>query len=59
MHVLDYLKYYLEKTKIPNYDMAISLQDIRNAARELGKITGSINNEEVLDIIFKNFCIGK
>lgn len=39
--------------------MAISLQDIRNAARELGKITGSINNEEVLDIIFKNFCIGK
>ena len=39
--------------------MAISLQDIRNAARELGKITGSISNEEVLDIIFKNFCIGK
>ncbi|PBC34417.1 tRNA modification GTPase GTPBP3 [Apis cerana cerana] len=59
LHVLDYLKYYLEKTEIANYDMAISLQDIRNAARELGKITGSINNEEVLDIIFKNFCIGK
>lgn len=59
LHVLDYLKYYLEKTEIANYDMAISLQDIRNAAKELGKITGSINNEEVLDIIFKNFCIGK
>ena len=39
--------------------MAISLQDIRNAARELGKITGSINNEEVLDIIFKKIPITK
>ncbi|XP_031831376.1 5-taurinomethyluridine-[tRNA] synthase subunit GTPB3, mitochondrial isoform X2 [Nomia melanderi] len=55
----EYIQAYLEKTEIENYDMAISLQDIRNAARELGKITGSINNEEVLDIIFKNFCIGK
>ncbi|KZC11271.1 PREDICTED: tRNA modification GTPase GTPBP3, mitochondrial [Dufourea novaeangliae] len=58
-HVVEYIKAYLRKTEIQNYDMAISLQDIRCAARELGKITGSINNEEVLDIIFKNFCIGK
>ncbi|KAK9297974.1 hypothetical protein QLX08_008500 [Tetragonisca angustula] len=59
LHVSDYLELYLQKITVPNYDMAISLQDIRNAARELGKITGSISNEEVLDIIFKNFCIGK
>lgn len=55
----EYIQAYLERTEIQNYDMAISLQDIRNAAREIGKITGSINNEEVLDIIFKHFCIGK
>ncbi|XP_043255495.1 tRNA modification GTPase GTPBP3, mitochondrial [Colletes gigas] len=57
--VVEYLQTYLKRTEIENYDMAISLQDIRGAARELGKITGSINNEEVLDVIFKNFCIGK
>ncbi|XP_071869583.1 5-taurinomethyluridine-[tRNA] synthase subunit GTPB3, mitochondrial [Bombus fervidus] len=59
LHVSDCLELYLERTVAPTYDMAISLQDIRDAARELGKITGTISNEEVLDIIFKNFCIGK
>ncbi|XP_029043817.1 tRNA modification GTPase GTPBP3, mitochondrial isoform X2 [Osmia bicornis bicornis] len=58
-HVIKYLEKYLKRTKLPNYDMAISLQDIRGAARELGKITGSISNEEILDVIFQNFCIGK
>lgn len=57
--VTEYLRAYLKKTEIRNYDMAISLQDIRGAARELGKITGSINNEDILDVIFKNFCVGK
>ncbi|OAD58147.1 tRNA modification GTPase GTPBP3, mitochondrial [Eufriesea mexicana] len=57
--VSDYLKLYLEKIEVPNYDIAISLQDIRSAVRELGKITGSISNEEILDVIFKDFCIGK
>ncbi|XP_076750165.1 tRNA modification GTPase MnmE [Xylocopa sonorina] len=59
LHVVRYLKEYLKSTEIPNYDMAISLENIRGAARELGKITGTINTEEVLDVIFKNFCIGK
>ncbi|XP_034177914.2 tRNA modification GTPase MnmE isoform X1 [Osmia lignaria lignaria] len=58
-HVIKYLEKYLKRTKLPNYDMAISLQDIRGAAREFGKITGSISNEEILDVIFQNFCIGK
>lgn len=59
LHVVEYLEEYLKKTSIPNYDMAISLQDVRGAAIELGKITGSISNEEVLDVIFSSFCIGK
>ncbi|XP_078036294.1 5-taurinomethyluridine-[tRNA] synthase subunit GTPB3, mitochondrial isoform X2 [Augochlora pura] len=58
-NVVKHIKVYLERTKMQNYDMAISIQDIRSAARELGKITGCISNEEVLDIIFKNFCVGK
>lgn len=41
------------------YDMVIATQQIRNAMRELGKITGHVSTEQILDIIFTNFCIGK
>lgn len=33
--------------------------DLRSALHELGSITGSITNEDVLDAIFSQFCIGK
>lgn len=44
-----------------NFDKEIELsaEDIRLAARELGKITGRIEVEEILDKIFGSFCIGK
>ena len=34
-------------------------KDIRLAAREIGKITGRIEIDEILDKIFGSFCIGK
>ncbi len=33
--------------------------DLRGALQELGHITGSITNEDILDSIFSRFCIGK
>ncbi len=33
--------------------------DIRNAIYNIGEITGEISNDNILDNIFKNFCIGK
>ena len=33
--------------------------DLRAALHELGAITGAITNEDVLDAIFSQFCIGK
>lgn len=33
--------------------------DLRSALHELGAITGAITNEDVLDTIFSQFCIGK
>jgi len=33
--------------------------DIRHAIHYLGEITGEITTDEILDNIFKNFCIGK
>ncbi len=34
-------------------------QDIRQSMHYLGEITGQFTNDEILDNIFKNFCIGK
>ncbi|HPE34992.1 MAG TPA: tRNA uridine-5-carboxymethylaminomethyl(34) synthesis GTPase MnmE [Bacteroidales bacterium] len=33
--------------------------DIRQALYHLGTITGEVTNEDILDNIFRNFCIGK
>jgi tRNA modification GTPase len=34
-------------------------EDLRMAARELGRLTGRIDVEDYLDVIFRDFCIGK
>ena len=34
-------------------------EDVRLAARALGRITGRVDVEEVLDVLFREFCIGK
>jgi tRNA modification GTPase len=34
-------------------------EDVRLAARALGRITGRVDVEDVLDAIFREFCIGK
>jgi len=33
--------------------------DLRDALHHLGTITGKITNDEILDSVFRNFCIGK
>ena len=42
-----------------NEPIEIQALKLRIAANELSSITGSIHNEEILDQIFNNFCIGK
>jgi tRNA modification GTPase len=34
-------------------------EDVRLAARALGRITGRVGVEDMLDVIFRDFCIGK
>ena len=34
-------------------------EDLRLAARSVGRITGTVDVEDVLDLIFSEFCIGK
>jgi tRNA modification GTPase len=39
--------------------MDLATEELRIASRELGAVTGAIHIEEVLDVIFSDFCIGK
>ncbi len=57
----DALQEVLDNLQIFNFDKEIELsaEDIRLAARALGKITGRIEVDEILDKIFGSFCIGK
>lgn len=40
-------------------DAVLAAEDVRMAARSLGKITGRVGVEDILDVIFSDFCIGK
>ncbi|NWW70279.1 GTPB3 GTPase, partial [Climacteris rufus] len=40
-------------------DLAVAAEQLRLARRELGRITGQVGAEDVLDIIFRDFCVGK
>ncbi|PCI33198.1 MAG: tRNA uridine-5-carboxymethylaminomethyl(34) synthesis GTPase MnmE [Alphaproteobacteria bacterium] len=40
-------------------ELVLLAEDLRMAARNLGSITGLIDVEDILDVIFSEFCIGK
>uniref|UniRef100_A0AAY4DM02 5-taurinomethyluridine-[tRNA] synthase subunit GTPB3, mitochondrial n=1 Tax=Denticeps clupeoides TaxID=299321 RepID=A0AAY4DM02_9TELE len=40
-------------------DLALAAEGVRLALTGLGRITGKVGAEEILDIIFRDFCIGK
>ncbi|MEX1154071.1 tRNA uridine-5-carboxymethylaminomethyl(34) synthesis GTPase MnmE [Parvibaculum sp.] len=40
-------------------DADLVAEDLRLAARALGRLTGRVDVEELLDVIFRDFCIGK
>jgi len=37
----------------------LAAEDLRLAARALGRLTGRVDVEEILDVVFRDFCIGK
>ncbi|XP_022087007.1 tRNA modification GTPase GTPBP3, mitochondrial-like [Acanthaster planci] len=40
-------------------DLVMAAEQLRIALRHLGKITGRVGVEEILDVVFQDFCIGK
>jgi tRNA modification GTPase len=40
-------------------DIVFAAEELRLAASALGRITGKVDVEQVLDALFSTFCIGK
>jgi len=43
----------------PGDEVALRVENLRMAATALGRITGQVDVEDLLDVIFSRFCIGK
>lgn len=40
-------------------DIAISAQKLRQAIKDIERITGHVSTDDILDVVFRDFCIGK
>lgn len=57
---LEHLEIFIDDFRVGEcLDYAISAQHLREAIQCIGHITGSISTEQILDVIFRDFCIGK
>ncbi len=56
MSALDHLDRFLSTD---HFELELLSEDLRMAARDIGKITGLVDVEDILEKIFKEFCIGK
>ena len=52
-----HLENFKNKNKVNDFDKAA--EDLRLATRHLGVIVGKVDVEEILGVIFEDFCIGK
>lgn len=55
--VLALLKSFEEGIAFMSFDLLVI--DLQSAWEKLGLITGDTSSEDLLDVIFKNFCLGK
>jgi len=51
------MKSMIKSMKVDQIDL--KAEEIRNSLNFLSKITGNNDIDEILDIIFNDFCIGK
>ncbi|MFT6106400.1 MAG: tRNA modification GTPase [Rickettsiales bacterium] len=57
-HSLEKIVENLEKFSLSK-NIEFAGEDLRLAIREIGKITGRVEVDDILDVIFSGFCIGK
>lgn len=55
---IDHLEEYLSQ-EIEGADLVICAHQLRKAVREIGFVSGRVSSNQILDVIFADFCIGK
>lgn len=40
-------------------DVVFAAEELRYAAQSIGRVTGDIFADDILDAVFRDFCIGK
>lgn len=56
---LNKLNDFLNAQNSVNCDTVLLAEHLRLALKHLGRLTGAVTSEQLLDVIFKDFCIGK
>ena len=51
--------FHLDEFLNASLPMDAAAEELRLASMELGRVTGRVDVEELLDVIFRDFCIGK
>jgi len=57
-HALEQARAALERALVATQPELFA-EDLRMATRWIGRITGRVDVEELLDVVFRDFCIGK
>lgn len=50
---------HLDHALQPDLPIELVAEELRRAARNVGKLTGEVGTEDLLDSIFSKFCVGK
>ena len=49
----------VDSIKISEIELELLAEELRSAVNSLGRITGNVDVEDLLEVIFSDFCIGK
>lgn len=58
-HLEDALQFLRAFLDYSSADVVFAAEELRYAAQAVGKVSGTIDVEDILDAVFRDFCIGK
>ncbi|KAF9004780.1 hypothetical protein BDQ17DRAFT_1473977, partial [Cyathus striatus] len=59
MHLESAARFLQAFLDTPPDDVIFAAEELRYAAQAVGRVTGAIDVEDILDVVFREFCIGK